>query len=99
MPTADGFRIIVPVGEQSQWARNVLAAGHCRLVVGDRLYELDEPVLETPAEMPDLPRPVRALFGWLGFRYLRLRTFREDRLDAVVTKTNTVPIEREAVPA
>ena len=26
-PIADGFRIIVPVGERSEWARNVLAAG------------------------------------------------------------------------
>jgi hypothetical protein len=24
--------------------------------------------------VPDLPRPIRALFGWLGFRYLRMRT-------------------------
>jgi len=76
MPTADGFRIIIPIGERSEWARNVLAAGHCRLVLGDRLLELDEPVLERPAEVPGLPRLVRALFEWLGFRYLRLRTFR-----------------------
>lgn len=74
-PTDDGFRIIVPIGEQSEWARNVLAAGHCRMVLGDRTIELDEPVLETPADVPGLPRPVRALFEWLGFRYLRLRTF------------------------
>jgi hypothetical protein len=94
MPIPDGFRIIVPVGEQSQWARNVLAAGHCRLLVGDRVFELDEPVLETPAEVPDLPRPVRALFGWLGFRYLRLRTFGETQPEAA-----TPSLEREAVPA
>ena len=99
MPTADGFRIIVPVGEQSEWARNVLAAGQCRLLVGDRVFELDEPVLETPAEVPDLPRPVRGLFGWLGFRYLRLRTFREGQLDAAGPMTDAKPIEREAVPA
>jgi len=79
MPTADGFRIIVPVGERSEWARNVLAAGHCKLVIDDRLIEVDEPVLEIPADVPDLPRPVRALFGWLGFRYLRLRTVGETR--------------------
>jgi hypothetical protein len=77
MPTADGFRIIVPVGEECQWARNVLAAGHCSLITGDRRYELDEPKFETPAEVPDLPRPGRILFGWPGFRYLRMRTFTE----------------------
>lgn len=99
MPTPDGFRIIVPVGEESQWARNVLAAGHCRLLVGDRLFELDEPVLETPAEVPDLPRPVRALFGWLGFRYLRLRTFGEAEEAIPEATPEASPIEREAVPA
>lgn len=98
VPTRNGFRIIVPIGERSEWARNVLAAGHCRLVLGDRIIELDEPVLETPSEVPDLPRPVRVLFEWLGFRYLRLRTFREARPGAVVPEEDTI-LEREAVPA
>jgi deazaflavin-dependent oxidoreductase (nitroreductase family) len=77
VPTADGFRIIVPIGEASHWARNVLAAGHCRLEIEGRVLELDEPVMERPAEVPGLPRAVRGLYEWLGFRYLRLRTFRE----------------------
>ena len=99
MPTADGFRIIVPIGERSEWARNVLAAGHCRLLLGDRLLELDEPVLETPADVPGLPRPVRALFEWLGFRYLRLRNLREPQIDALVPAIDTPPVELEAGPA
>ncbi len=73
VPTADGFRIIVPIGEQSEWARNVLAAGHCRLLLGDRVIDLDEPALEMPADVPGLPGPVRTLFEWLGFRYLALK--------------------------
>ncbi len=72
--TPEGYRIIVPVGESSQWARNVLAAGHCRLILADRVVELDEPVLRAPSDVPDLARPMRALFGWLGFRYLELHT-------------------------
>jgi deazaflavin-dependent oxidoreductase (nitroreductase family) len=103
MPTPDGFRIIVPLGEQSQWARNVLAAGHCRLVIGDRVLQLDEPVLETAAEVPGLSAPVRGLFGWLGFRYLRLRTFGETPVDASADApartAEAAPIEREVVPA
>jgi deazaflavin-dependent oxidoreductase (nitroreductase family) len=99
MPTADGFRIIVPIGERSEWARNVLAAGRCRLLLGDQSLELDEPVLETPAEVPDLPRPVRALFEWLGFRYLRLRTAETTRLDAAAQTIEVAPIKREAVLA
>lgn len=74
MPVTDGYRIIVPVGERSEWARNVLAAGHCRLILADRVVELDEPVLRAPSDVPDLARPMRALFGWLGFRYLELHT-------------------------
>jgi deazaflavin-dependent oxidoreductase (nitroreductase family) len=91
MPTEDGFRIIVPVGEKSQWARNVLAAGHCRLVIGDRVLDLDEPVLETPAEVPGLGGPVRALFEWLGFRYLRLRTFAEVSTTATAAEPAATP--------
>lgn len=97
--TADGFRIIVPIGERSEWARNVLAAGHCRLVLGDRVLELDEPVLETPAEVPGLPRPVRALFEWLGFRYLRLRTFGDTKAGTVVPAHARTPIGRDGLPS
>jgi hypothetical protein len=74
-PTADGFRIIVPLGEHSQWARNVLATGHCRLQLHDVVYELDEPVMIAAGDAGDLPRGVRLLLTALGFRYLKLRTF------------------------
>lgn len=99
MPIAGGFRIIVPVGERSEWARNVVAAGHCRLLVGDRVVELDEPVLELPADVPDLPAAVRALFGWLGFRYLRLRTASEVRTDDVADVAASAEPERELAAA
>ena len=99
MPIAGGFRVIVPVGERSEWARNVLAAGHCRLLVGDRVVELDDPVLELPAVVPDLPAAVRALFGWLGFRYLRLRTVGEVRTDEVADVAASAEPERELAAA
>lgn len=98
VPISDGFRIIVPIGDRSEWARNVLAAGHCRLVLGDRQLELDEPELEMPAEVPDLPAPVRVLFEWLGFRYLRLRTFSDVQNDAPAA-VEEAPVERRGVPA
>ena len=31
-----------PLGDHSEWARNVLAAGHCRLQLRDVVYELDD---------------------------------------------------------
>lgn len=91
VPTEDGFRIIVPVGEKSHWARNVLAAGHCRLVIGDRVLDLDEPVLERPDQVPGLPVPARALFEWLGFRYLRLHTFAESDTASVSSEPAANP--------
>jgi deazaflavin-dependent oxidoreductase (nitroreductase family) len=75
VPTDDGFRIIVPLGEESEWARNVLAAGHCRLQVGDTVYELDEPALVQPGEVPEVPAVFRWVQGELGFRWFRLHQF------------------------
>jgi deazaflavin-dependent oxidoreductase (nitroreductase family) len=99
MPTEDGFRIIVPIGDRSQWARNVLAAGRARLQIGDRLLELDDPVFERPADVGSLPAPVRALFEWLGFRYLRLRTVRAVEPGASRSAAEIVHRPRHAVAA
>jgi hypothetical protein len=73
--TADGFRIMVPLGTHSEWARNVLAAGHCRLQLHDLVYDLDEPMMVPAADVDDLPLAVRAVAAALGFQYLKLRTF------------------------
>jgi len=74
-PTPDGFRIIVPLGMRSEWARNVIAAGHCRLLLHDQVFDLDEPAMIDAAEAQDLPWPLRHVLGTLGFQYLHLRTF------------------------
>ena len=99
VPTADWFRIIVPVGESSEWLRNVLAAGHCRLVLGDRVVELDEPLVESPADVPGLARPMRALFEWLGFRYLRLHALGESPLVPDDAFVQPAPVAHEVVAA
>ena len=75
VPTDDGFRIIVPLGDESEWARNVLAAGHCRLQVGETVYELDEPALVEPGEIAEVPVLFRWAQGELGFRWFRLHQF------------------------
>jgi deazaflavin-dependent oxidoreductase (nitroreductase family) len=75
--TAEGFRIIVPLGVESHWAQNVLAAGHCRLQVGDLVQELDEPQLVMASEVDFVPKQAAAVMDWLGFRYLVLRRFAE----------------------
>ena len=88
--TADGFRIIVPLGSASQWARNVLWAGRCRLQVGDTVYELDEPALVSPTSVESVPGAVGHLMRWLGFRYLELHRSAEE------TGTLTASVETAA---
>jgi deazaflavin-dependent oxidoreductase (nitroreductase family) len=75
VPTADGFRIIVPLGRESRWAMNVLSAGHCRLRLHDRAYELDEPAMVPPSMVAGLGPVARRVEGALGFQYLLLRRF------------------------
>jgi deazaflavin-dependent oxidoreductase (nitroreductase family) len=77
VPTERGFRIVVPLGLESRWARNVLAAGHCRLQVGDTVYELDEPALVPPSAIEGVPALARRVMDWLGFRYLVLHRLTE----------------------
>jgi deazaflavin-dependent oxidoreductase (nitroreductase family) len=73
-PTPTGFRFVVPLGTQSEWARNVLAAGRCRVQLHEQVFELAEPRSVSPNELTDLPRFLRAVMAALGFRYLTLRT-------------------------
>ena len=75
--TETGFRFVVPLGERSEWARNVLAAGHCRLQLHDVVYELDEPVLLAASELSDVVAPVAWMLDRLGFEYLLVRKFAE----------------------
>ena len=73
-PMTTGFRFVVPLGTQSEWARNVLAAGRCRIGLHEQIYELAEPSFVSPSELTDLPRVLRAAMAALGFRYLMLET-------------------------
>ena len=77
VPIEGGFRVMLPIGSRSEWARNVLAAGHCRMSLQGTVYELDEPALRSPSEVPGL-RPFRRLAERaLGFAYLELHRFAE----------------------
>jgi deazaflavin-dependent oxidoreductase (nitroreductase family) len=73
--TTNGFRIVVPLGMQSNWARNVLAAGHCRMQLHDQVFDLDEPVMVDVQDVTNVPWPLRRVMATLGFRYLTLHTF------------------------
>jgi F420H(2)-dependent quinone reductase len=98
--TENGFRIIVPLGLESQWAQNVLTAGRCRLQVGDVVYELDEPILISPMLVEELPLAARRLMVWLGFQYLDLHRFAEAPGKLVVPEeAPEKEIEPQLVPA
>jgi deazaflavin-dependent oxidoreductase (nitroreductase family) len=75
--TEDGFRIVVPLGLESEWAHNVLTAGRCRLQIGETVYELDEPMLISPMLVEEIPPLVQHMMVWLGFQYLQLHRFAE----------------------
>jgi hypothetical protein len=104
VPTETGFRIVVPLGEQSQWVRNVLAAGHCRLQLHDVVYELDEPVLLAAGEVPEVAGPLAWVQDRLGVEYLLLRRFAEapGRLEpaaeGVVTEVAPAPAVEAVAP-
>ncbi len=99
-PIPAGYRIVVPLGGRSQWAQNVLAAGHCRLQLHDEVHELDEPMLVPAGDVADLPRPVRGLLGRVGAQYLILRRFatRPGVLDVAPSGTTGRPEPPEATP-
>jgi hypothetical protein len=91
-PTPVGFRVIVPLGRRSEWARNVMAAGHCRLQLHDQVFDLDEPAMIEASEAKDLPRPLRRVLRALGFRYLTLHRF-------AVHRGGLDPEQRDALEA
>lgn len=73
--TPDGFIIPLPWGERTQWARNVLEAGGCRLQWGGAAYSLVDPRVIGRSEAEAFFGPVLRLglsaFGMQVF--LRLR--------------------------
>lgn len=75
--TAEGVRIVMPLGSASQWGRNVVTAGHCRVQRGEMVLELDTPRVVDPTTIEGIPRLVARVMSWLGFRYLLLRRFAE----------------------
>lgn len=77
-PTIRGETALIPVplGAGSQWARNVVAAGHARLQLHEVLYDLDGPSLIQVAETGFFPSSVAGPLDRMGWRYLRLHVAR-----------------------
>ena len=73
--TPDGFVIPLPWGERTQWARNVLEAGGCRLQWGGTEYSLvDARLIHRDEAEQFFNRALRVGLGTFGMSvFLRLR--------------------------
>jgi hypothetical protein len=102
VPIEAGFRIVVPLGIESQWARNVMAAGHARIQIGDFVHEIDEPALRSPLEVHGIPPVAGHVMDWLGFRFLVVHEFAAHvgALDEPALDGATIdgPVEAEPEP-
>jgi deazaflavin-dependent oxidoreductase (nitroreductase family) len=73
--TRDGYVVALTYGPESEWARNVVAAGRCHLVVRDAALKIDRvDRLEGDAGLSLVPAAVRAMLKAMGVRdFLLLR--------------------------
>jgi deazaflavin-dependent oxidoreductase (nitroreductase family) len=77
LPSVVGDHVAVPLpyGRNAHWARNVLASGHCRMQLHERVYELDEPQVLAASDVAELPAWRQPSSARRGLEYLRLRVF------------------------
>lgn len=66
--SSDGTTVCValPYGSQTDWVRNVFAAGGCRMRRRGALVDLAGPRIVTNSADPGLPRALRPIAGRLG---------------------------------
>ncbi|WP_027501397.1 nitroreductase family deazaflavin-dependent oxidoreductase [Rhodococcus sp. UNC363MFTsu5.1] len=70
----DGYRFALTYGPDSDWVRNVLAAGHVDITTRGRLVSLIEPRLVTDPSADWAPRGVRFVLRRVGAdSYLQCR--------------------------
>ena len=68
-PYADGFVVSLPYGSQTDWCRNVMAAGMCELTWKGQTYELERPEIISGAQVfPAFPVWQRILLQGGGIR-------------------------------
>jgi hypothetical protein len=92
----DTALIPVPLREHSQWAKNVLAAGRCRLQVHETLYDLDQPQLIPAREVAHLSPVVRSILDRFGWEYLVLRRVAEIPGTFAIHRETELPAESTA---
>jgi len=71
----DGFVIALTYGQESEWVKNVLAAGGCELETGGVVYRLSTPVIvhdTTRGPFPVLVRMVLWIVGATDYMHLSI---------------------------
>lgn len=69
----DGIRFALTYGPDTEWMRNVRAAGGCDLLMGGRLLHLANPRIESDPTLTWLPPPARLILRRIdATQYLRM---------------------------
>jgi deazaflavin-dependent oxidoreductase (nitroreductase family) len=72
-PADGGYIIALTYGSESDWVKNVLAAGSCELQTRGRRVHLIGPRIETDKSKSWAPLPVRLILGLMDVpQYMRL---------------------------
>lgn len=81
-PVDDRFLVALTFGSQSDWCRNVLAAGGCTLRWKEHDYNVTEPrLINRQGALPDA-RLAFKLPERIGFRVLRIKQFLSLRVES-----------------
>src|ERR1700726_1973911 len=73
----EGFLIALTYGRESEWVKNVLAAGGCQLETGGVQYQLSAPTILHDPTRRQFPLPVRTVLGIIGANdFMELSTSR-----------------------
>lgn len=73
--TSDGFVMPLPYGAETDWCRNILAAGSCSVQYQGTIYQVDSPRIITAAEgLPAFPARQQR-----SFRLFKIRQFLQVR--------------------
>jgi deazaflavin-dependent oxidoreductase (nitroreductase family) len=62
----NGFAVALTYGRESEWVKNVLAAGGCEVQTGGRHYHLSDPTIVHDPTRKQFPLPVRVILGIVG---------------------------------
>ena len=100
LPHVVGSHMLIPLpyGRGVDWVQNVQAAGHCRVQLHEHVIELDEPQVQHPSEVEEVPDWRKLSVSGVPMEYLRLRVFsrRPGTLDTVAPGAHDVvaiPVE------